>query len=91
MSKLTLANRVRREYDQQMLSDVIFAIQNQLNAISEGRVSAKHNSSSVIPNASSHPNAVPGDTVSNIGASSGGYVGWVYLVSGSWTTYGAIS
>ena len=91
MSKLNVLNRIQRDYDQKMMTDLILAIQNKLNNLSEGRISSKHNSSSVIPNASSYPNAVPGDVVANLGASSGGYVGWVYLVSGSWTTYGAIS
>ena len=91
MSKLYLSNRVKQDYDKTTLTQLFLSIQNQLNALSEGRVSARYQSSSTIPTTSSYPNAVAGDIVWNLGVSSGGYVGWVYLTSGSWTTFGAVS
>lgn len=52
MSKLVLDLKVTPEYEPQAVKDIIRAICNQVNALSEGRITAKYQASSVAPSGS---------------------------------------
>ena len=91
MSKLSLTNRVEQKFRQQNLTDVVFAIQTQVNALSEGKISARYQAASVSPTTGDY---AQGDIVWNLGVSATGFVGWVCITSGSpgsWTTWGAVT
>lgn len=91
MSKLSLINRIPYEYDRQTFTDLFLAIEKQVNALSEGRIYARHEAASVAPTTGAY---AQGDIVWNSGVSATGFVGWVCITSGSpgsWTTWGAVT
>lgn len=91
MSKLVLADRVPYKYTKESIVDLILAIQNQVNALSEGRISGRYQAAPASP---SSGNYAKGDIVWNSDVTTGGHIGWVCIVSGSpgsWTTFGAVS
>lgn len=91
MSKLALRDRVPRQYDPQIFTEIVRQIQDQLNALTEGRAGAYHGSMSGAPTTGEW---VRGDWVKVTAPSSGGYFGYVCTASGSpgtWKGFGAIA
>ena len=85
MSKLSLADAVPAGYDKARLQDIIRALCNQVNPLSEGRLSARYNAQSTVPSGSAVSYA-PGDFVpdSNCTVTNGSVrLGWVCVAPGT--------
>jgi hypothetical protein len=91
MSKLFLKDRVPREYDPQIWTEIVRQLQEQVNQLTEGRASAYHGSATAAPTTGDW---VIGDWVKFSNPTSGGYFGAVCTVSGSpgtWKSFGLIA
>ena len=91
MSKLALYRRVPGQYDVKTFADLFRHIEQQVNALSEGRVSARHASMTAAPTAGEW---AIGDIVWNSAPASASYIGWVCTVSGTpgtWKGFGVIA
>ena len=91
MSKLFLKDRVPRTYDPQIFAEIIRQLQDQLNALTEGRAAAYHGSMAAAPTTGDW---VRGDWVKVTAPSSGGYFGYVCVASGApgtWRGFGLIA
>lgn len=85
MGKLFLDQKVPHAYDRQSLTDIILAICNQVNALSEGRLAAKYNAQASVPTGTAAAYAV-GDFVpdSNCTVTNGSVrLGWVCTAAGT--------
>lgn len=90
MSRLTLKHKVRKQYDQRAIQEVVEELENQVNRLSEGRQFAYHTSATSAPTGGDW---VLGDWVKNSEPSAGGYFGWVCVTSGTpgtWKGFGVI-
>lgn len=91
MSKLSLTQRVPRQYDPQIISELFRLVELQLNTLTEGRASAYHGSATAAPTTGAW---VIGDWIKNSAPASAGYFGFVCTVSGSpgtWKSFGLIT
>lgn len=91
MSKLNGSQRLPREYDHVSMTEIMRLIEEQVNLLSEGRLSARYASASSIPTTGTNAR---GDIVWNSAPSAGGTIGWVCVTAGTpgtWKTWGAIS
>lgn len=91
MSRLYLRDRVPREYNAQIMVQLMQEIQDQLNRLSEGNASAYHGAATAAPTIGAW---VRGDWVKNSAPSSAGYFGFVCTVSGTpgtWKSFGLIA
>lgn len=91
MSKIDLAGRVPAQYEKQALTDIIRAICNQVNALSEGRLAARYNAQASVPTGTAAAYAI-GDLVpdSNATVRAGANIaesyvrlGWINVAAGS--------
>lgn len=91
MSKIDLASRVPAQYEKQALTEIIRAICNQVNALSEGRLAARYNAQASVPTGTAASYGV-GDLVpdSNATVRAGANVaesyvrlGWINVAPGS--------
>ncbi len=90
MSKLVLDFKVPDKYDKQVVTDIVRAICNQVNTLSEGKIQANYQATTVVPGSSVA--AQVGDKVwdsnttvrsGTIAGAVGNYIrlGWVCIVS----------
>lgn len=93
MSKLSSASRIPEQYRKSDLFSILTQSDAQINALSEGRISANYNAGTAAPTSSLAPNA-QGDKVwkTNVtvqGSAGVQYVtlGWVCVASGSPGTF----
>lgn len=85
MSKLNSTVKVPSDYRRSDLVSILTAIDAQVNAISEGRVSGTYNAQSTIPTGSATPFA-QGDFVRDPNASVNGSAGFRYIRTGWYCT-----
>lgn len=87
MSKLSVASAVPAAYEGSIFRKIIASIQDKLNLLAEGRISARHFTSSSIPTTGSfaQDDIIWKSSVSEEGSASSKYViiGWVCTVAGS--------
>jgi hypothetical protein len=91
LSKLLLNQRVPRQYDAQIFTEIVRQFQDQLNALTEGRAGAYHGAATAAPTTGEW---VIGDWVKNSAPASAGYFGFVCTVSGTpgtWKGFGVIA
>lgn len=91
MSKLSIYRRIPPQYDVKTFADVLRQVEQQVNSLSEGRISARHASMTSAPTTGEW---ALGDIVWNSAPSSAGYIGWVCTVSGTpgtWKGFGQIA
>lgn len=91
MSKLTLKDRVPREYDPQIFTEIVRQVETQVNNLSEGRAAAYHGGMTAAPTTGTW---VRGDWVFNSAPTSGGYWGFTCVVGGTpgtWKGFAAIA
>lgn len=97
MSKLALDFKITDNYDRQNFSSILREIMNQVNPLSEGRLSARYNAQSTVPSGTAASYAV-GDIVWDSNCTVRGSVapgvaasyvrlGWVCTSSGSPGTF----
>lgn len=79
--RLALSNKVSSSYNARTLQEIVIALQNQLNQLSEGLLVAKHNAQSSVPTTGSY---AVGDFVANSTQSELGSGGSKYVLMG-WT------
>lgn len=81
MSKLNLSVRTTDQYDKQSEFDMRKAVEQQVNGLSEGRLSAKYNAMSSAPTTGNYAvgDFVPNSAPSELGTAGNKYVieGWV--------------
>lgn len=87
MAKLSLKDRLPREYNYRALYEVIRVLEDQVNMLSEGRAFAYHGAVDSKPTST---DAAPGDWVKNSDPEAGGYFGWVYTEDDGWKGFGEI-
>lgn len=83
MSKLALANRVPRSYDAASIQEIVRQLEQQLNALAEGRIVARHGAVASVPSAGAFARSdITWDTTATV---SNGTVrlGWVNTAAGS--------
>ncbi len=91
MSKLSGSGRVPSEYKKETIFEIVRAFEDQVNRLAEGRISARHNSSTAAPTTGPHQR---GDIVWNTQPTSGGTVGFICVVAGepgTWKAFGPIA
>jgi hypothetical protein len=81
VSRLNLINRITDAYNRQALKENFTAIQNQLNNLSEGRITATYNAQNSVPTTGQFNvgDFVPNKDIQELGAPGSKYVirGWV--------------
>lgn len=86
MPRLSLSSRTPRDYLRSVFADLLRDVENKVNGLAEGRITASHNAYTAPPTTGLH---LEGDYVRNSSpavAGSGGsqyvIVGWICTVSG---------
>ena len=79
MSKLNIIDRLPIQYDKGQITDLFREIQNQVNSLSEGYLSARYNSKAAAPVIGTY---TKGDLVYNNDPAEAGTVGGKYVVMG---------
>lgn len=91
MSRLSLFKRVSNQFNPSVIAELFRLVENQVNQLSEGRISARHGANTAAPTTGDW---AQGDIVWNSAPSSAGYIGWVCTVSGTpgtWKGFGLIA
>jgi hypothetical protein len=83
LSKLVLDFKVPAAYDRQSLADIIRVICNQVNSLSESKITGKYNAMSSVPSGTAVAYQT-GDFVPNSNCTLLGTVGAQYIIEG-WT------
>jgi len=80
MSKLNVSQRVPASYDPHAIADRLRAIEDQVNRLAEGRISARHAAASAAPTAGPW---AQGDVGWNSAPAAEGCLGWVCVTGGA--------
>lgn len=89
--RLDVVGKIPAEWSRERVVEAIRALQNQLNALSEGSGAAYHGALSAAPTAGTWAR---GDWVKNSAPSAGGTFGWVCVTAGTpgtWKAFGTIA
>lgn len=85
MSKLNITNQVLQDYDRKNEYDSRLAIQNQLNALSEGKMVARYNATTTMPTTGVYAvgDFVPNSTPTELGSAGSKYIllGWTCVAA----------
>jgi hypothetical protein len=87
LSKLSIVDRVPSEYNRQVITAIVRAIEQQVNQLSEGSANAYHGAVTGIPTSTA---VALGDWAKEASPVSGGYFGYVYTTTG-WKGFGLIA
>jgi hypothetical protein len=90
MRRLLNWNRIPQGYNRQALAEVIRPLEDQVNRLSEGRVSARYGAATAAPTTGIWAR---GDIVWNSEPSAAGYIGFVCVTAGepgTWKGFGVI-
>ena len=86
MSKLNLLQRIPRQYESSVFTEIFGQIERQVNQLTEGSANAYHGAVTGIPTST----AALGDWAKEASPVSGGYFGYVYTTTG-WKGFGVIA
>lgn len=89
--KLNIAERLPLEYNRDFLIALFRQLENQVNALAEGRITARHFTATSAPTTGTFQ---VGDIVWNTTPAASGTIGWVCVTAGSpgtFKTFGAIA
>ena len=86
MSKLNLLQRIPRQYESSVFTEIFGQIERQVNQLTEGSANAYHGAVTGIPTST----AALGDWAKEASPTSGGYFGYVYTTTG-WKGFGVIA
>lgn len=86
MSKLNLLQRIPRQYESSVFTEIFGQIERQVNQLTEGSANAYHGAVTGLPTST----AALGDWAKEASPASGGYFGYVYTTTG-WKGFGLIA